>query len=95
MSLPMTRMTLSANRGLEQRTPASSVQIEEGLGYHRVRTNARTPALLPLLAVLIAALPLPAHADFLVQVCLRDQRCVEIRSENEVPGMIAPICHIA
>ena len=35
------------------------------------------------------------HKFGFLQVCFRDQRCVEIRSENEVPGMIAPVCHIA
>ena len=40
ISLPMTRVTLSANLGLEQRTPASSVQIDKGLENQRVRTSA-------------------------------------------------------
>ena len=35
------------------------------------------------------------HKFGFLQVRLRDQRCVEIRSENEVPGMIAPFCYSA
>ena len=34
----------------------------------RVRTNASTPVLVPLFAMLIAALPVPAHEDFLAPV---------------------------
>ena len=60
----MTRMTLPANRGLGQRTPASSVHVDKGLENQRVRTSASTPALLPVLAVLIAALRVPAHENF-------------------------------
>ena len=58
----------SVNLVLEQRTPASSVHIDKGLENQRVRTNASTSALIPLLAVLIAALPVPAHEDFLASV---------------------------
>ena len=65
ISLPMTRMTLPTNCRLEKRTLASSVQIDKGLENQRVRTNARTPALVPLFAVLIAALPVRAHESFL------------------------------
>ena len=54
-------MTLPANRVLEQRTPPSFVHIDKGLENQRVRTSASTPALVPLLAVLIAALPVPAR----------------------------------
>ena len=61
----MTRVTLPANRGLGQRTPASSVQRDRGFENQRVRTNARTSALVPLFAVLIAALPVRAHENFL------------------------------
>ena len=64
----MTRMTLPANRGLEQGTPASSVHTDKGLENQRVRTNAHTPALVPLFAVLIAALPVPAHEDVLASL---------------------------
>ena len=52
----------------------------KGFGYHRVRTNARTAALVPLLAVLVAALPVPAHADVLASltaaISLASSRCV-------------------
>ena len=57
----MTLMTLPANRGLEQRTPASSVHLDKSLENQRERTNASSPALVPLFAVLIVALPVPAH----------------------------------
>ena len=88
-------------RGLRQRTPASSVHLDKGL-----ETSASTSALVPSLAVLIAALPVPARADFLaslsschklgfLQVGLRDQCSVKIRSENEVSGVFAPSCHVA
>ena len=63
----MTRMTLTASLGLEQRTPASSVHIDKGLENQRVRTNARTAALVPLFAV-IAALPVPTREDVLASV---------------------------
>ena len=64
ISLPMTRMTFPANRRVGQRTPASSVHTDKGLENQRVRTSASTPALVPFLAVLIAALPVPAHENF-------------------------------
>ena len=57
-------MTLPANRGLVQRTPASSVHMDKGLENQRVRGPVRVlPALVPLLAVLVAALPVPAHEN--------------------------------
>ena len=64
ISLPMTRMTFLANRGLVQRKPASSVHVDKGLENQRVRTSASIPALVPLLAVLVAALPVLAHENF-------------------------------
>ena len=42
--------------------------MDKGLEHQRVQTNASTPALVPLFAVLIAALPVPAHEDFLASV---------------------------
>ena len=60
----MTHMTLPANRGVGQRTPAASAHMDRGLENQRVRTSASTPALVPLLAVLIASLPVPAHVNF-------------------------------
>ena len=65
LSLPMTRMTLRAIRGLGQWTPVSSVHIDKGLENQRVLT---TPELVPLLALAIAALPVPAHADVLASL---------------------------
>ena len=47
----MTRMTLPASRGLGQSTRSSSVQMDRGLEYPRLRTDATTPALVPLLTV--------------------------------------------
>ena len=38
--------------------------MDRGVEHHRLRTNARTSTLVPLLTVLIAALPVPARADF-------------------------------
>ena len=102
----MTRMTLSASLELGQRTPASSVHIDKGLENQRVRTNASTPALVPLLAVLIAALPVPAHEDVLAslaavtnffsfQMGFRNESCVKIVSENVLSGVFTPGCHVA
>ena len=65
ISLPMARVTLPASRGLGQRIPASSAQKDRSLENQRVRTIATAPALVPLFAVLIAALPVPAHENFL------------------------------
>ena len=45
-----------------------SVHMDKGLENHRMRTSASTPALVPLLAVLIAALPVPAHENFSASV---------------------------
>ena len=61
-------MTLPANRGLGQRTPVSSVHFDRGLENQRVRTSANTPALAPLFAMLIVALPVPAHENFLASL---------------------------
>ena len=82
-----------ANRGLGQRTPVSSVQIDRGLETERVRTSASTPALVPLFAVLIAALPVrcpceclcffsSSHQFLSFQVGFRNESCVEIGREN-------------
>ena len=51
------------NMGLEQRKPASSIHMDKGLENQRVRTSASTPALVPLLTVLVAALPVPVHEN--------------------------------
>ena len=48
-----------------QDTNHSSVHMDKGLEYHRLRTSASTPALVPLLIVLSAARPVPAHAYLL------------------------------
>ena len=61
-------MTLHANRGLGQRTPASSVLLDQGLENQLERTSASTPELVPLFAMLIAALPVPAHENFLASL---------------------------
>ena len=98
-------MTLPANCGLVQRTPAASVHVDKGLENQRVRTSASTPALVPLLAVLIAALPVPAHENFRFfnsshqflsfQVGSGNENCVEIGRGNAVLGMFTPSCHVA
>ena len=41
----------------------------KGLEYHRVRTNATNPAFVPLLTVLITALPVSAHLSHCVTRC--------------------------
>ena len=81
--------------GLAQRTPASSAHIDKNLENQRVRTGASTPALVPLVAVLIAAQPMPAREDVLAflgattsfslsWVGFRIESCVKIGSENVV-----------
>ena len=37
--------------------------MDKGLENQRVRTSASTPALVPLLTVLVAALPVPVHEN--------------------------------
>ena len=44
------------------------VQKDRGSENKRVRTSASTPALVPLFAVLIAALLVPAHENFLASL---------------------------
>ena len=55
-------------RGLGQRTPVSSVHTDRCLENQRMCTSASTPAHAPLFAVLIAALPVPAHENFLASL---------------------------
>ena len=68
ISLPITRKTLPASREFGQRIPASSLQIDRSLENQRFRTNVSTPALVPLLTVFVAALPVPAQPDFFASV---------------------------
>ena len=101
----MTRMTLPAKRGLGQRTPASSIHMDKGSENQGVRTSASTPALVPLLAVLVAALPVPGHENLRASLAaitslsflvgIRSERSVEIGRENEVLGMLTPVGHVA
>ena len=75
----------------------------KGLENQRVRTSASTPALVPLLAVLVAALPVPAHENFRASLAAitnfslskLNESCVEIGRENVVLGVITPGGHVA
>ena len=78
--------------------------MDKGLGNQRVRTSASTPALVPLLAVLVAALPVPAHENLCASLAAItsfslskwvSESSVEIVRENVVLGMLTPGGHVA
>ena len=95
-----------ANRDLVQRTPVSSVHMDRGLETERVRTSASTPALVPLFAVLIAALPVLAHANVFASLAAVTSFSLskwvsEMRAASKadvrmlVLGVATPSCHVA
>ena len=106
ISLPMTRMILPASREFGQRIPASSLHIDRNMENQCFWTSVSTTALVPLLTVFVAALPVPAQPDFFASVTAdrspsfpRWVSEMSVASKSEVRmqclGMFTPGSHVA